>query len=62
VIQREERLAAGGGDPNHKTVPIPAAEKARPPSSQEIDDLASQIYAEVRRRLAQEWERRRGGF
>jgi hypothetical protein len=36
----------------------PRAEKTKH-AGPDLDDLARQVYAEVRRRLAAEWERRR---
>jgi hypothetical protein len=37
----------------------PRAEESKPTETPDLDDLARRVYAEVRRRLAAEWERRR---
>jgi hypothetical protein len=37
----------------------PAGSEETKPAEPDLDDLARRVYAEVRRRLAAEWERRR---
>jgi hypothetical protein len=54
LIQRQQAPATGTGGP--------AAEANQPsgqPGKLDIDELARQVYAEVKRRLALEWERMR---
>jgi hypothetical protein len=53
-VQRQEAAAGGAAPPVAE-----AGETASQPGKPDIDELARQVYAEVRRKLALEWERLR---
>lgn len=54
LVQRQEAAPASASQPAPE-----AGEAAGQPGKPDIDELARQVYAEVRRKLALEWERMR---
>ncbi len=64
LVQRQETPAAGTISSADSSQPVsqPAAETSEPAESSagvDVDQLARQVYAEVKRKLALEWERMR---